>query len=85
MVSEQEDKRFAMSIPGHESDRNFMEGIEIKCSENKKRHPKNIAELRVICIEEWIKISTESCKRLVVNYKKRLDAVIANNGHATKY
>ena len=35
MVSEQEDKRFAMakSIPGHESDREFMEGIEIKCSE----------------------------------------------------
>ena len=35
MVSEQEDKRFAMakSIPGHESDREVMEGIEIKCSE----------------------------------------------------
>ena len=37
MISEQQDKRFAMakSIPGHESDREFMEGIEIKCSEQK--------------------------------------------------
>ena len=50
-----------------------------------KRHTKNIAEVRVICMEEENKISIESCIRLVVNYKKRLDAVIANNGHATKY
>ena len=50
-----------------------------------KRGPKNITELKEICIEEWNRIPPESCRRLVGNYPKRLEALINNGGHATKY
>jgi hypothetical protein len=30
-------------------------------------------------------IASESCTRLIVNYSKRLAAVITNKGYATKY
>ncbi|KAF2343723.1 hypothetical protein FHG87_025521 [Trinorchestia longiramus] len=50
-----------------------------------KRGPNNITELKEICIEEWNKITTKTCKRLVVNYYKRLEAIINNKGYARKY
>ncbi|KAF2346557.1 Transposase Tc1-like [Trinorchestia longiramus] len=50
-----------------------------------KRGPNNITELKEICHEEWNKITPETCKRLVVNYYKRLEAIINNKGYATKY
>lgn len=49
------------------------------------RDPRNIHDLKMICKEEWAKISKESCNKLVKNYRKRLEAAIANNGYATKY
>ena len=72
--------------PSQSSDMNPIENLwrELKLNVQ-KRHPKNIAELRVICMEEWNKIPIESFKRLVVIYKKHLDAIIANNDHASKY
>ena len=50
-----------------------------------KRGPQNINELKEICQEEWNKISSETCQRLIVSYSRRLQAVIANKGYATKY
>ncbi|KAF2343434.1 hypothetical protein FHG87_025810 [Trinorchestia longiramus] len=50
-----------------------------------KRGPNNITELKEICIEEWNKITPKTCKRLVVNYYKRLEAIINNKGYARKY
>ncbi|KAF2357177.1 Homeobox domain-like [Trinorchestia longiramus] len=50
-----------------------------------KRCPNNITELKEICIEEWNKITPETCKRLVVNYYKRFEAIINNKHYATKY
>ena len=45
------------------------------------RKPKNVRELAKFCIEEWRKIPAEQCAGLIVNYRKRLLAVVA----ATKY
>ncbi|KAF2354760.1 Transposase Tc1-like [Trinorchestia longiramus] len=50
-----------------------------------KRGPNNITELKGICIEECQKITPETCKRLVVNYYKRLEAINNNKGYGTKY
>ncbi|KAF2348539.1 hypothetical protein FHG87_020706 [Trinorchestia longiramus] len=50
-----------------------------------KRGPNNITNLKEIFIEEWNKVTPETCKRLVVNYYKRLEAIINNKGYATKY
>ncbi|KAF2346995.1 hypothetical protein FHG87_022249 [Trinorchestia longiramus] len=50
-----------------------------------KRGPNDITKLREICIKEWNNITPETCKRLVVNYYKRLEAIINNKGYATEY
>jgi transposase len=34
------------------------------------RHPKNIAELKQFCKEEWPNISPDRCAGLIRNYKK---------------
>lgn len=38
-----------------------------------------------ICNEEWDKIPTEICAKLVDNYKTHQTSVIANKGFATKH
>ena len=50
-----------------------------------KRHPRNLEELWSYCQEEWARISTETCERLVKSYGKRLAAVKQAKGFATKY
>lgn len=49
------------------------------------RKPRDKAELRAICIEEWNKISPDYCTKLVDSMPKRLAAVIAAKGGHTKY
>ena len=34
------------------------------------RHPKNIAELKQFCKDEWSKIPPDRCASLIHNYKK---------------
>lgn len=72
--------------PSQSPDMNPIENLwrELKLNVQ-KRGPKNITELKAMCIEEWNKIPPESCRRLVVNYSKRLEALINNRGYATKY
>ena len=36
-------------------------------------------------MEEWEKIPSSECEKLISSYNNRLHAVIANKGHATKY
>uniref|UniRef100_A0A8C7PSK3 Tc1-like transposase DDE domain-containing protein n=1 Tax=Oncorhynchus mykiss TaxID=8022 RepID=A0A8C7PSK3_ONCMY len=50
-----------------------------KCS------PSNLTELDLFCKEEWEKISVSRCAKLIETYPKRLTAVIAAKGGATKY
>ena len=47
--------------------------------------PPTFLDLERICKEEWAKIPPGVCAKLVVNYNKRLTAVLANKGFATKY
>ncbi|KAI4892864.1 hypothetical protein NFI96_000757 [Prochilodus magdalenae] len=49
------------------------------------RCPKNLDDLEKICMEEWAKITPETCAGLIRSYKKRLIAVTANKGFSTKY
>ena len=49
------------------------------------RHPKNIAELKQFCKEEWCKIPPDRCAGLIHNYRKRLVEVIAAKGGSTSY
>ena len=47
------------------------------------RHPKNTAELKQFCKEEWSKIPPDRCAGLICNHRKRLvegQPVIKTNG-----
>ena len=48
-------------------------------------HPKNIAELKQFCKEEWSKFPPDRCVGLIHNYRKRLVEVIAAKGGSTSY
>ncbi|KAF2348384.1 Transposase Tc1-like, partial [Trinorchestia longiramus] len=65
--------------PSQSPDMNPIENLwrELKLK-IQKRGPNNITELKEIGIEEWNKITSETCKRLVVNYYKRLEVLINN-------
>jgi hypothetical protein len=49
------------------------------------RHPKNIAELKQFCQEEWSKIPPDCCAGLIHNYRKHLVEVIAAKGGSNSY
>ena len=49
------------------------------------RHPRNIAELKQFCTEEWSKTPPDRCAGLIYNYRKRLVEVIAAKGGSTSY
>ena len=51
----------------------------------RKRVPANINNLKIIFQEEWYKIPTNYCKKLIENDKKRLVAVKVNKGDSTKF
>ena len=50
-----------------------------------QRNPKNLAELKGICIEEWRKITPHVCEGLISSYENRLQVSIMNKGFTTKY
>jgi hypothetical protein len=57
---------------------------------NRKRvvhtgHPKNIAELKQFCKEEWSQIPSDRCAGLILNYRKCLVDVIAAKRGSTRY
>lgn len=75
-----------MEWPSQSPDLNPIENLwrELKVRVA-KRQPTNLNDLERICKEEWAKIPPGMCANLVVNYNKRLTAVLANKGFATKY
>ena len=75
-----------MEWPSQSPDLNPIENLwrELKLQVS-KRQPRNLQNLEMICREEWAKISPDVCANLVKTYKKRLTAVLANKGFATKY
>ncbi|CAJ0951270.1 unnamed protein product [Ranitomeya imitator] len=72
--------------PSQSPDLNPIENLwkELKIKVH-MRHPKNLDNLEKICMEEWAKITPETCAGLIRSYKRRLLAVIANKGYSTKY
>ncbi|KAG2458003.1 TCB1 transposase, partial [Polypterus senegalus] len=50
-----------------------------------RRFPSNLMELEKCCKEEWAKLATDRCAKLVASYSKRLEALIAAKGASTKY
>lgn len=50
-----------------------------------KRNPQNLKELETFCLEEWTRITPETCKKFTRHYAKRLNAVKRSKGFATKY
>ncbi|KAI4904987.1 hypothetical protein NFI96_002412 [Prochilodus magdalenae] len=75
-----------MGWPSQSPDLNPIENLwrELKVRVA-KRQPQNLNDLEMICKEEWTKIPPDMCANLIINYKKRLTAVLANKGFATKY
>lgn len=49
------------------------------------RQPSNLEELERFAKEEWARIPQTRCERLVVNYNKRLQAVIQQKGYTIDY
>ena len=43
-----------------------------------QRQPRNLKDLKKVCMEEWAKIPAAVCANLVKNYRKRMISVIAN-------
>ncbi|KAM7399855.1 hypothetical protein PAMP_019153 [Pampus punctatissimus] len=72
--------------PSQSPDLNPIENLwkELKTAVH-KRSPSNLTELELFCKEEWAKISVSRCAKLIETYPKRLAAVIAAKGGATKY
>ncbi|KAI4887934.1 hypothetical protein NFI96_008000 [Prochilodus magdalenae] len=75
-----------MEWPSQSPDLNPIENLwrELKVRVA-KRQPHNLNDLEMICEEEWTKIPPDMCANLIINYNKRLTAVLANKGFATKY
>lgn len=73
--------------PGNSPDLNPIENLwMIMKRKIRKYHPRNLQELVYFIKKTWCtEINQELCKRLVSSMPRRLQSVIANKGHTTKY
>ena len=74
----QQKKICLLEWPSQSPDHNPIEMLwyDLKRA-NHTRHPKNIAELKQFCKEDWSKIPPDRCAGLTRNYRKHLVEVIA--------
>ena len=72
--------------PSQSPDLNPIENLwrEVKTRVTARR-PSNLKDLETFAKDEWAKILVEVCRNLISNYRKRLEAVIANKGYAIGY
>ena len=72
--------------PAQSPDLNPIENLwNIMLREVRKKEPKNKTQLLQVLEEEWKKIPTDTCIKLVDSMPKRMAAVIASKGYPTKY
>jgi hypothetical protein len=76
----QQKKIHLLEWPSQSPDLNLIELLAVPT-----RYPKNIAELKQFCKEEWDKIPPDSCAVLIRNYREHLVEVIAAIGGSTSY
>uniref|UniRef100_A0AAY5KWE3 Tc1-like transposase DDE domain-containing protein n=1 Tax=Esox lucius TaxID=8010 RepID=A0AAY5KWE3_ESOLU len=50
-----------------------------------QRHPRNLKDLEMVCMEEWAKFPAAVFANFVKNYRKRMISVIANKCFCTQY
>lgn len=50
-----------------------------------RSNSKSINELKIVREEEWVKLPKSSCKKLIENHSKRLEAVRQSRRYATKF
>lgn len=81
-----ENKVCLMTWPAQSPDLNPIENLwaEVK-KDVAAAKPKNRNELWQAVQRSWTSISAEKCERLVDSMERRLHAVLASKGHATKY
>ena len=73
-----------MDWPSQRLDLNPIENLRLVVKKNvNTRKPKNLVEAEKIVRVERSNISVDVCKNLVVNYRKRLEAVIKNKDFTT--
>ncbi|KAK3530952.1 hypothetical protein QTP70_006498 [Hemibagrus guttatus] len=72
--------------PSQNPDLNPIENLwrELKIRVRAKK-PSNLQQLGAFAREEWRNIPQQTCRNLVETYKKRLQAVIKNNGFSIDY
>uniref|UniRef100_A0A8C7YV12 Transposase n=1 Tax=Oryzias sinensis TaxID=183150 RepID=A0A8C7YV12_9TELE len=72
--------------PSQSPDLNPIENLwkELKIRVH-RRDPRNLEDLKAVCVDEWAKIPPEQCIPLVSPYRRRLEAGITNKGFCTKY
>lgn len=75
-----------MKWPSQSPDLNPIENLWMELKKRvRARKPSNLKDLETFAKEEWSRIPADTCKKLVSNYKNRLEAVIKNKGYATDY
>ena len=72
--------------PSQSPDLNPIENLwkELKIIVN-RRGPRNLQDLKTVCVEEWAKLTPDQCMRLVSPYRRHLEAVTTNKGFSSKY
>jgi transposase len=75
-----------MDFPPYSPDLNPIENLWAVLKRNiDARMPTDIEQLTKVTIEEWSKISVTLCQNLVDSMPDRMQAVVAAEGHKTRY
>lgn len=82
----QKKKISVLEWPAQSPDLNPIEHLwSILKQKIRERGPRNLSDLKAIVLEEWNKITTDVCQKLVESMPRRCQAVIDSKGGHTKY
>ncbi|KAG2459228.1 TCB1 transposase, partial [Polypterus senegalus] len=83
----QDNSMNVLEWPSQSPDLNLIEHLcrDLKMAVHRRFPSKLMVLEKGCCKEEWAKLATDRCAKLVASYSKRLEAVIAAKGASTKY